>query len=629
MAEQLVQAAEEQFVGQDSSKNSSKIPQGYVAAAVNVSFSEGLPGPRWAGLRKTIQLPAGGITDPISNVTVPYAEIFSQGRFQAFIPYAFGGQSYLLIVISGVIYLIDEDTFVASVITIQGGGSLNETTPRLNWSAAGNFLVIFDYPNRPVIFDGITARRSDPAAYEVPISVIGAFNQNRLVIGNAGNEYTAGDPVGNNATPDAPITFEEVLAPAATFLAQVFQLPTDYANSKANQITAMTFLQLTDTSTGIGPLLIATRNQIFSVQTQLPRNQWQPTGQPGQFASIFVNNAGIAGARAYVNVNSDVFFLSTDGYVRSASMSRNEQNKWARVPISREVKNWMKYWDKSLVSYSALGYFKNKIFITANPYRVTAYDTRRRPITDVAFGGMAVMSVDNLANLTQAGVPGWDGLWTICRPMDFVTINNRFYVISKDESSRNEIYEILPDVTYDSDGTNIRPITSVLYTREHDFQSVTQNKDLFSLVMGVHNVKGDFKMGVKFKPSHGAYFVDWGNFEHIAPWRNCLVPDNCLLNGYAPHNFKSITFGTPLEFNYCDPVSNLKYGNVREVQLRIEFEGIFWELQEYTINAKMTPQNQLQNVCEKYNSASICAQCYINAKDWTIGPFQSCRSLQT
>ena len=276
-----------------------------------------------------------------------------------------------------------------------------------------------------------------------------------------------------------------------------------------------------------------------------------------------------------------------------------------------------------------MGYFNNKIFATANPYRVTAYDTKRRPITDIAFGGMVALSVDNLANLTQAGVPGWDGLWTICRPMDFLTLNNRFYVISKDDSSHNEIYEILPEVTYDSDGTNIRPIKSILYTREHDFQSVTQNKDLFSLVMGVHNVKGDFKLDVKFKPSHGAYYVDWGYFEHLAPWRNCLVPDNCLLNGYAPHNFKSITFGVPTQFNFCDPVNDLKYGNVREVQLRIEFEGIFWELQEYTINAKLTPQNQLQNICDKYNSVAICDQCDINAKDWTIGPFKSCQSLQT
>jgi hypothetical protein len=633
VADDLLKDGESQFVsGQDASKIPAKIAPGFFAAAVNVSLTDGVPGPRWSVAKRKITFPSGGVTDQISNVTVPYEEIFYQGRFQAFIPYSFGGQNYVMIVISGVIYLVDEANLTATVVPVQGGGTLNETTPRLNWSPAGNFLVIFDYPNRPVIFDGITARRSDATKYEVPISTIGAFNQNRLFIGNAGNEYTAGDPVGNNATPDAPITFEEVLAPAAAFLAQVFQLPTNYANSQANEITAMTFLQQTDTSTGIGPLIIGTKNQVFSVQSQLPRSQWQPSGQPTQFASLFVNNAGIAGPRAVINVNSDLFFLSTDGQVRSAAMSRNEQNKWSRVPISREVSNWLKYWDQALVQYSALGYFKNKIFVTANPYRVRAFDTRRRPIYDVAFGGFVSLSTDNIATIRQEGVVAWEGLWTGCRPMDFVTINNRFFIISKDEGSRNELYEVLPEKTYDTDSKgNIRQITSMLYTREHDFKSVDQNKDLYSLMMNLQEIRGDFSMNVKFKPSHGTRFVEWGTFSHDAPWRSCVMPDNCLLNGHAPHNFKNLLMGTPKEFNFCDQVSLLKYGNLREVQLKFTFTGIFWELQDYVINAKVTPQNQIETICTSLNlnSVPLCVDCADNASNWAIGPFESCQTLRT
>lgn len=631
MADQFLQDGQVDFVaGQDASQIPVRIAENSYAAGINLQVSKGVPGPRWGSFKKEITFPEGGITNPVSHLTVSYSEIFHSGRFQSLIPYAFGGQTYLLVIISGVIFLINKATFVAAIIPIQGGGSLNQTTPRLNWSNAGKYLVIFDYPNYPVIFDGVTARRSDPAKYEVPISTIGMFNQNRLFIGNAGNEYTAGDPVGNLATPEAPITFEEVLAPAATYSAQVFQLPTNYLNNSNDPITAMTYLQQTDTSTGIGPALIATGNQIFSIQSQRQRAQWQPLGQPTDFASLFVANAGIAGPRAVTNVNTDVFFLSNDGQLRSAAMSRDEQRKWSRVPISREVSNWLKYWDKSLIPYTVLGYFKNKIFVTANPYRVVSYDTNRNPIYDIAFGGMVVLSTDNLATLGHDGVPAWDGLWIPCRPMDMCEVSGNFFIISKDDYSRNEIYELRPNTTFDMDSKGrVRQVTSTLYTREFDFKTPFQDKDLYSLVLGIQNVSGDFSCNVEFKPSHGTNYVEWQTFEHLAPWRNCGVPEDCLVNGLAPHNFKNITFGTPLAAGACDLVSQLKYGNIRKVQLKFTISGIYWELQEYLLNTKPTPQAQrINNVCDNLKvGPAICVEC--NNSDWAIGPFESCQFLQT
>jgi len=629
VADEYIQDGETIFTGgQDASKIPSKLQPGFVSAAVNTSFSNGVPQPRWAAVKRKVIPPEGDLVNLTSNFPTPFAQIYYGGRFQAGIPYTLGGDEYAVIVIAGQIFLVNLNTFVAKLITIQGGGNLNEFTPRLNWSNAGKFLVIFDYPNYPVVFDGITAKRSSSYTYGIPVSTIGAFNQSRLFIGNNGNEYTAGDPVGNPATPDAPVTFEEVLAPAANFLGQFFQLPTAYANNTTEKITAMTFLQQTDSSTGIGPLIIATKNQVFSIQSQLPRAQWQPLGQPSQFASLFVHNAGIAGPRAVVNVNSDLFFLSNDGQVRSAAMSRQEQGKWARVPISREVQNWLKYWDQSLVEYTAMGYFKNKIFCTANPYRVKAYDTNRNPIYDVCFGGFVSLSTDNLATLSDGAPPSWDGLWTPCRPMEFITINNRFFVMSKDEGSRNELYEIFPEQTYDFGDDNVRQIKSVIYTREYDFKSPFQNKDLYSFNFGLENVRGEFSFDVSFKPSHGTQFLHWGEFLHDAPWRNCNVPMDCSINGLAPHNFKNLVMGSPDAFESCDPVNKLQYGNMRKAQLRFVIEGVFWQLQEYVINAKVTPENKFETICTPASSTpvSVCVDC--NTLDWAIGPFESCHQSQ-
>ena len=91
-------------------------------------------------------------------------------------------------------------------MTIQGGSQLDEAADRINWSPAGKYLVIFDFPAYPVIIEGLLARRADPALLEIPRSVLGTYNQNRLFIANAGNEFTAGDPAAYTF-PTGPISF--------------------------------------------------------------------------------------------------------------------------------------------------------------------------------------------------------------------------------------------------------------------------------------------------------------------------------------------------------------------------------------------------------------------------------------
>lgn len=615
--------------GQDASKVPAQVSNTGYFAGVNTSVSKGVLQPRWGLDKKTITFPRGGVTVPISNIIVGYEEIFHSGRFQSMIPYNIGSDLYVIFVISGVIFLVNQNTWVATIIPIQDGSTLNENTPRLNWSPAGDFTVIFDYPNFPVILDGITARRADPALSEVPVSVGGAYNQNRLFIYNAGNDYTAGDPTGSLAAPEAPVTFLEVETPGSPVFGEVFQLPT----GRLEPITAMAFLQLTDTSTGIGPLLIGSENAIYSVHAEIPRTVLDNLGNPvpnweqNGFATAFVLNAGIAGFRSWTNVNSDLFFTSADGQVRSATMSRQEQGQWARIPISKEVQNWMKYWDKDLVKYTVMGYFNNKILISVNPYRTSAFNTQRQPIFDVAFGGFVVLSLDNVATLGHQGAPAWDGLWTGVRPMDLCFNKKRLFVISKDTAFRNEIYEFLPAQTYDTDGADIRYINAVTYTREYDFLSPFQDKDIHSMDLDIREVQGDFKFQVQYKPSQGSQFVDWRTFTHCAPWRDCMFPSDTELNGLSGHNFMGLNIGSPIS-EACDPITNTPYSVFRKVQLKLIIEGKFWELQGFRLNSLIRPQSQQVDLaCDSGQCIKLAKECSIT--DWTINPFKSCLTQQT
>ncbi len=610
--------------GQDASKVPYLVPNDSCSSAVNISFAQGVPSPRWGSKRKKITFPTGGVKSA-SGIIVPYAEIFHGGRFQCFFPYQVGEENFLVYVVSGVIYLISLQTFAAQILTVADGG-LNENTPRLNWSTAGKYNVIFDYPNYPVILDGNTARRADPTKAEVPVSVLGCYNQNRLFVGNAGNEFTGGDPAGDVATPEAPVTFIEVETQGSPYFGQIFQLPTGVADGP---ITAMGFIQAVDTSTGIGPMFVATANSIFTFQTQTPRANWQN----GQFGSSFITTSGVIGPRAFVNVNSDFFFLSSDFQVRSASMSRSEQGKWSKVPVSREVEDWLYTNDSSLAQYSVLGYFQNKVFVSTNPFRIPAHDTSRGDILDVANGGFVVLELDNQATLGKDSPPAWAGLWTPFRPMDMATTNQgqQCFVAAKDGSS-NELYELLPDQTYDEDELrNIRQVTSIFDSREFDFniagefQSVRlpfDNKALHSLDTGFRNIQGDFKAQVFFKPAQGVEFAKWGEIKNVAPWRTCNVPLDCFVNGFAPHQLRDQIAGYPTQNQVCDPVGKTSYSIGKKVQIRFVVEGIFWELQEYRLKAKALPNSQQITTCQKYSDDPVCAPCEVNP--WAIGPFTGC-----
>lgn len=611
--------------GQDASKYPDLLNPDEYFAGVNVNVANGLPTSRFGFSKKSkLSFPSGGLQNPNSLVIIPYEEIFYAGRYQAFIPYNIGNDYFLIVIVSGIIFLINQDNWIVSILPIQGGGTLNENTPRLNWASANKFLVIFDYPNLPVVFDGVTVKRSNEYTDGIPTSVGGVYNQNRLFIYNAGNSYTAGDPTGSLFAPDAPVTFQETQTLGSPVFGEVFDLPTD----RVEPITAMANLQLIDTSTGIGPLLIGTQNAVYSVQSQTPRividsqgnlvAGWEQNG----FASAFVLGAGIAGPLSFINVNSDLFFMSADGNIRTASMSRHEQGQWARTPVSKEVQNWIGKPDQSLTQYAIAGYFKNKVIFSVNPYRTSALNTNREPIYDIAHGGFIVLSLDNLAVLGKESTPAWDGLWTGVRPMGMGINKGRFFIVSKDNNFRNEIYEMDPELTYDTDGSDIRYIESTIYTREYNFQSPFNDKDIVSMDLDLRAVKGDLHVDIDYKPAQTGNYLDWAMFDKCAPWRFCEIPGSDVINGLAAHSYFSLNLGSPADSETCSQPSGVTNSVFRGLQLRINIQAIAWVLHGFKLKAFVRSQpDTIYNICDGQSCVVVPKKC---TSDWAIGAFKSC-----
>lgn len=571
--------------GQDSSLPASRISDGKFAAGVNISTAKGIIKPRYGYNRIKLKLPTGFYNYAFGKI-ITYENIFYGGKFQALTPYRIGNKEYLVIVVSGIIFLVDLITYNVTLLTKNPTTQLSESAPRINWTAAGRFLVIYDYPSLPVIVDGYIAHRSNREKYEVPVANMGAYNDSRLFFSNSGNDFTAGDPKGNPLTPDAPITVEEIET-ATPYFADVYSTPSDFDSP----ITAMARIEAVDTSTGIGSLITGTEDQIFAFNTTVPRERWLA----GQFGSSISSNAGIVSQRAFVNVNSDGFFISSDGMLRSLSMSRDEQKKYARVPMSVEVENWLSYRSPELIKYSTLCYFKNKIFWTVRPYRIPASRLNGNKILDVAHSGMLVLELDNVARLGSDAAPAWAGLWTGINPMDMCSTSKRMFVMSKDKYSRNNLYEVRPDLTCDRADNQKRQIKSILYTREHFWKDLFAIKDLQNVEVGITDIKGKFDLKIEWKPSDLNNFILWKEFKHEAQvdYKNI---EGGKIPQKSPVSFKELKFGLPEYKDIGHPVTREKVDKVKRMQLKFTVSGEAWQFNEYRIGATLTKDTSPRSI---------------------------------
>jgi len=610
-------------LGQDAWHSPDRIAPNQYWKGINVSTRGGFLSPR----ARYCQLQ---LTFEDKRITTSYgysrtiADIWTAGKFQAFIYYNQLPDEYLITVVCGLIYRTNIRN--GKTILMSEDIKVNQYRPRINWSYAAGSIVIFDFPNYPVIITGDDVMRSDPnnvingfSQPQVPISTMGTYNQNRLFVANEGTEFTAGDPVGNLLTPEAPLTFTEVLTPSSPFYRQFFTLDTF---NNAPTITAMGFIQQLDSNTGIGPMFVSTEDNLFFYNTNQPRDAWTQ----GQFGGLLLANAGVIGPRAIVNVNSDLLFLSAQGKVHALSAARAESKRWGNVPISREVEVFLRTPEHRINSYATLGYFNNRIYISANPYRIGALDREARPVSDYAFGGFVVMELDNLSSFLSEGSPTWSGLWTGINPMDIINTRDKCFVISKDYEVANAIYEITDDIDTDIAYGLKRQVRSVVYTKEYEFENPFTQKREHNLVLQTKNLAGKIKIIIERKPSHSSKFLLWDTWEYEAPIEACDIPCDEFLKGLANHELKEIIFGDAEEQG-CSPITGDVYNTFLKNQLRIIIQGDYWELDHVKFSARLVEflERPTKVVCGKLPVQYIEAPCD-SAVDWAIPTLSRCET---
>lgn len=594
--------------GQNAGTLPDRIREDQYAYGINITTKDGGAGPRPGFVFTDITVTTeGGVPDVVGKI-VPYQEILHSGKFQGAHAYITESLTGILAVVSGVIFVINPVLQTAEVLEIEeqegeltgispqfepSSQRLDQYAQRFNISNAGRFVVIHDYPDTPVIIEGGVARRADPDAVdeqgnpapELFASVLGTYNQSRYFFSSIANEFTAGDPVGSTAAPDAPITVLEIGTTAAPFVGQVFSLGSTNQNKP---ITAMGFTQVMDSSTGLGPMFVATKDSIYTFRTDLPRTQWEQT----QFGRLLLFNAGIAGQRAFVQVNTDLMFISGDGRIRSLLVSASGQQKFANTPIDREVQNWNVMDDPELMSIAVAEAVGNRVFFTVSPYRTFAQDLERNPVVDYAFEGMVVLELDNLSGLLADAAPAWAGLWTGIQPMDIVNVDGTIWIFSKDEGV-NALYRMDESLSYDIYKDQPRNIVARIYTREYPFQDRFKLKKEKFVEPTFSNVRGDMSCIIDRKTEASGKWLRWREWRHNAIVDDC--EDACCDTRpvLQEQSFRDLNFGSPEVEGDCDPITREDLRYFKRAQYRLTISARNWKLQTFRAVANLQEDAQL------------------------------------
>jgi len=607
--------------GQNDGLFPSQIGRDQYRRGVNVTTTRGVLSPRPGFIFKDVDIRTSG---KVGKQT--YRNIFRRGKFQGAVSYDADDGQFIVAVISGIIFRINPRLLVADVIELPDGDRMNQYTRRIPWAHAGRFLVFFDYPNLPVIVENREARRSNtertvtagfPAVQvpqpEVPTSVLGAYVNNRLWVANAGQEFLASDPVGG-ASADAPITFEQTFAPGSPFLGQSFSLGSQSGN---RPITAMGFLQVADTSTGVGPLIIATKNSVYVYRADLPRDQWTQSA----FGRLMLYNAGICGPRAFTNLNSDLIMLGGDNQVRSLFIGVRDQERWANTPISREVSPWLQEFEnKQIMDIAFVEAYKNRVFVGVAPFSIAALTTDQRDVYDYAHGGMIVLELDNISALGANANPVWCGLWTGIYPMEMIVLEDGPYIFSKDEGGINRLYFLDESKTYDEFNGKKKDITCRIYTRAYDFENRFLDKEVGIADYGFSNIAGNFKLKVEYRGSNLERYALWKDFSYKAKTETCFgAGEGCDVDIpiLMEQSFRELNFGDPIQTD-CDDLTQDEGKILRQVELRLTLSAANWVLQGIRLRFDLLEDLDHRDtsfVCED-KEAEVIGECGLS--DWQI-----------
>lgn len=505
--------------GMDAGRNPSLIAQTQCASADNMVFRGGVPRTRPAFALVSIDFSDEGVVYDADGFFVELggpsgSDDFFNGIFQGACYYSPGGgkPECIMLMTSGRLFRMTPRFGITfgfqtemDVQEIALDKINSPTLSRAYLVQADRFCVIQDGQSRPIIYDGVVARRATDT--EVPVGTIMAYGMGRLVVAvNGKREIMFGDLYGSGENASDPgasvLSFTET-----GFLNEGGSATLNFSMGK---IEAMVFPSQQDTSTGDGELLVGAEGGVTHYHVSLPRDQWKDSA----FAQVTLVGVGFRGDRAVASVNGDVWFRSEDGF-RSYRQARAEQSGWAHLPMSTNVRTWTENDTPQWLDYASMIPFDNRLISTCSPMPNN---------WRVFHNGLLSLDFDVLSTFGEATRPAWDGHWSGLRVQQLVEGSfagvHRAYALGlaliDNLVSGVPLFivsEITRDEVLDGDGDSI---PWELVTRSMDFDSPYNEKELFGADLWVHDVRDAVTIALEYRPDQHPVWTEWQTLPQIS-----------------------------------------------------------------------------------------------------------------
>lgn len=508
--------------GMDSGISPSEIRSNQVAFAVNATMRGSFIAPRPGFNRRTLQFPsASGANDPALQSS------FEAGKFQGAKPYRKAdGDDTIMIAISGRMFKVDIGKgFQVQDITIPGNP--NSSLLEFTWmEQAEEFFVMQDGNSAPYIFNGAFARRGTPS--EIPTGTVMAYVMGRLWIASPNRrQFIASDLVygpSGTATYNYRDSVLKMTENALLSTGGAFSLP-----DNAGPITAMRAIANLDTSNGQGPLMVFTLTNAFSINAPVDRTLWKAVNFPIQ--SVAMIGPGPVSSNGVVNVNSDLWFRSSDG-IRSLILARrnfqqsgqstfpNVPLSWANTPFSDEMRPILDLDQKETLDHASCVFFDNRLLETISPVW-----TER----GTSFRGAVAMDFSVVSGIGRQTPPAWEGVWTGVRILQVLiaTISKveRCFMIVLSPDNKIELWELS---RADRNDNGTKRIVWSHDSRSMGFRDLGSGlKQLMYGQQWIDNVAGQVNFQVQFRPDQYPLWIDWTAWSECATMDNCSTPPSC------------------------------------------------------------------------------------------------------
>jgi hypothetical protein len=493
--------------GCDSGLSPSIIRPNQVAFAVNAQMRGGFIKPRPGINHRVLQFP--GIK----------SSLFEDGKFQGAKTYRTAtGDDVLMAAISGRMFKVDiADQFSVQDITIPASpnSSLLEYT---FMEQAENFFIMQDGVSAAYIFDGASARRTQPG--EIPTGTVMNYQLGRLWIASPDRrQFVAGDLVYGPSGTAAYNYRDAVLKMSENDLlvtGGAFSIP-----DNAGEITAMLAPAILDTVTGQSALQVFTRTTGFSVNAPIDRATWKTLTYPVQTVSL--KNFGPIGQNSLVRVNSDIWFRSTDG-VRSFVLARRNfslagQNTWANTPSSDELRTILDYDQQEILDHASAVNFDNRLLMTVSPVWTSK---------GTYFRGLLSLDFSVISGMSRQSPPAWEGLWTGVKILQILTAmvnrKERCFMFTLSSDNKIQLWELSRADKQDNGSKRI-----VWSHEDRSFQFLSNGaqtglKRLMTGQQSVDELYGPVSFNLQFRPDQYPLWLDWTAWSECSTFQDCSTP---------------------------------------------------------------------------------------------------------